>query len=129
VGAGLTADSLLDLLARFIHLEVIEAEIGGKKVCKENMIFPRHHQRDAVRKIGVLRLFAKVCAFEQSCHEVPVVPSQDVDGVAVCSNLDATGEKGPVVNPAQVCYTDSSSQQEFLSSPSVSNCREAGLKT
>jgi hypothetical protein len=53
VGAGLTADSLLDLLARFIHLEVIEAEIGGKKVCNENMILPRYHQRDAVRKIGV----------------------------------------------------------------------------
>jgi type I site-specific restriction-modification system R (restriction) subunit len=32
---------------------VIEAEIGGKKVCKENMIFPRYHQLDAVRKIGV----------------------------------------------------------------------------
>jgi len=46
-------DSLLDLLARFIHLEVIEAEIGGKKVRKENMIFPRYHQLDAVRKIGV----------------------------------------------------------------------------
>jgi type I restriction enzyme, R subunit len=46
-------DSLLDLLARFIHLEMIEAEIGGKKVRKENMIFPRYHQLDAVRKIGV----------------------------------------------------------------------------
>ncbi len=46
-------DSLLDLLARFIHLEVIESEIGGKKVRKENMIFPRYHQLDAVRKIGV----------------------------------------------------------------------------
>jgi type I restriction enzyme R subunit len=45
-------DSLLDLLARFIHLEVIEAEIGGKKVRKENMIFPRYHQLDVVRKIG-----------------------------------------------------------------------------
>jgi hypothetical protein len=31
---------------------VIEAEIGGEKVRKENMIFPRYHQLDAVRKIG-----------------------------------------------------------------------------
>jgi type I restriction enzyme, R subunit len=31
---------------------VIEAEIGGKRVRKENMIFPRYHQLDAVRKIG-----------------------------------------------------------------------------
>ena len=44
-------DSLLDILARFIHLEAIEAEIAGKKARKENMIFPRYHQLDAVRKI------------------------------------------------------------------------------
>jgi type I restriction enzyme, R subunit len=44
-------DSLLDILARFIHLEAIEADIAGKKARKENMIFPRYHQLDAVRKI------------------------------------------------------------------------------
>jgi type I restriction enzyme R subunit len=44
-------DILLDILARFIHLEVIENEVGGKKVKKETMIFPRYHQLDSVRKL------------------------------------------------------------------------------
>jgi type I restriction enzyme R subunit len=44
-------DSLLDILGRFMHLEVIETEVGGKKIKKETMIFPRYHQLDAVRKL------------------------------------------------------------------------------
>ena len=44
-------DSLLDIVARFIHLEVIEKEVNGKKIKKETMIFPRYHQLDAVRKL------------------------------------------------------------------------------
>jgi type I restriction enzyme, R subunit len=44
-------DSFLDILARFIHLEIDEREIGGKLVRKETLIFPRYHQLDAVRKL------------------------------------------------------------------------------
>ncbi len=44
-------DSFLDILARFIHLEIDEREIGGKLVRKESLIFPRYHQLDAVRKL------------------------------------------------------------------------------
>lgn len=44
-------DSLLDILARFIHLQVDEKKIGGKKIRKETMIFPRYHQLDSVRKL------------------------------------------------------------------------------
>lgn len=44
-------DSFLDILARFIHLEVKEKKIDGKRIKKETMIFPRFHQLDAVRKI------------------------------------------------------------------------------
>jgi type I restriction enzyme R subunit len=44
-------DSLLDILARFIHLQVEEKKIGGKKIRKETMIFPRYHQLDSVRKL------------------------------------------------------------------------------
>jgi type I restriction enzyme R subunit len=44
-------DRLLDILARFMHLEVIEKEVDGKKVKKETMIFPRYHQLDSVRKL------------------------------------------------------------------------------
>ncbi len=44
-------DSLLDILARFIHLQVEEKKIGGRKIRKETMIFPRYHQLDAVRKL------------------------------------------------------------------------------
>jgi type I restriction enzyme R subunit len=44
-------DSLLDILARFIHLQIEEKRIGGKKVKRETMIFPRYHQLDSVRKL------------------------------------------------------------------------------
>ncbi len=44
-------DSLLDILARFLHLEVKERRFNGKVVKKESMIFPRYHQLDCVRKL------------------------------------------------------------------------------
>lgn len=45
-------DSLLDLLARFIHLQIDERMSDeGKKVRKETMIFPRYHQLEAVRQL------------------------------------------------------------------------------
>jgi type I restriction enzyme R subunit len=47
----LQRDSFLDILHRFIHLEIDEREIGGKLVRKETMIFPRYHQLDCVRKL------------------------------------------------------------------------------
>ena len=43
--------SFLDILARFIHLQVEEKQLGGKKVKREAMIFPRYHQLDCVRKL------------------------------------------------------------------------------
>jgi len=44
--------SMLDLLARFLHLQVEEKRTDeGKKVKKETMIFPRYHQLRAVREI------------------------------------------------------------------------------
>ena len=46
----LQRDSLLDLLARFIHLQVEEKrDERGRKAKVEAMIFPRYHQLDAVR--------------------------------------------------------------------------------
>jgi len=51
----LQADSLMDILQRFMHLEVTEKKIstnkGVRTVRKETMIFPRYHQLDAVRKL------------------------------------------------------------------------------
>ena len=48
----LQRDSLLDLLARFLHLQVDERVTDdGKRVKKESMIFPRYHQLEAVRKL------------------------------------------------------------------------------
>lgn len=51
----LQADSLLDILQRFMHLEVIERTVetptGLKTLRKEAMIFPRYHQLDAARKL------------------------------------------------------------------------------
>jgi len=43
--------SLLDILARFIHLQVDEKMVGTALVRKETMIFPRYHQLDCVRKL------------------------------------------------------------------------------
>jgi type I restriction enzyme R subunit len=46
----LQRDSLLDLLARFIHLQIEEKrDDQGRKVKVETMIFPRYHQLQAVR--------------------------------------------------------------------------------
>ena len=48
----LERDSLLDLLARFIHLQInAKRDDRGRKVKKETMIFPRYHQLDAVRTL------------------------------------------------------------------------------
>ena len=46
----LQRDSLLDVLARFIHLQIEEKrDEKGRKAKVETMIFPRYHQLDAVR--------------------------------------------------------------------------------
>ncbi len=45
-------DSWMDILARFVHLQIEDFLIEGKKVKKEKMIFPRYHQLDVVRKIA-----------------------------------------------------------------------------
>jgi type I restriction enzyme R subunit len=48
-------NSLLDILGRFMHLQVEEKRIltdqGIKKISKETMIFPRYHQLNAVRRL------------------------------------------------------------------------------
>ena len=46
----LQRDSLLDLLARFLHLQTEEKrDDQGRRVRKETLIFPRYHQLQAVR--------------------------------------------------------------------------------
>lgn len=51
----LAKDSLMDILAHFMHLHRkenrVETARGLKKHKKESMIFPRYHQLDSVRKI------------------------------------------------------------------------------
>ena len=51
----LARDSLMDILARFMHLDVEEktvvTEKGIKRHRKESMIFPRYHQLDAVSEL------------------------------------------------------------------------------
>ena len=51
----LQADSLLEILQRFMHLEVKEKQVKTRKGVrterKETMIFPRYHQIDAVQKL------------------------------------------------------------------------------
>ena len=48
-------DSLLDILGRFMHLQVEDKRIptdkGIKKIRKETMIFPRYHQLSVVRSL------------------------------------------------------------------------------
>ncbi|OPY42952.1 MAG: hypothetical protein A4E41_00065 [Methanoregulaceae archaeon PtaU1.Bin066] len=47
----LARDSLLDLLARFVHVQVEEKTFNGRKIRAEHTIFPRYHQLEAVRNI------------------------------------------------------------------------------
>jgi len=51
----LQSDSLMDILGRFMHLQVEDKKVvtdkGIKKIRKETMIFPRYHQLDSVRKL------------------------------------------------------------------------------
>ncbi|MGY0398822.1 MAG: type I restriction endonuclease subunit R [Ostreibacterium sp.] len=46
-----TKDSLLDIVSKFLHLNVEEYELNGVKKKKETMIFPRFHQMDVVRSL------------------------------------------------------------------------------
>ncbi len=48
---ALERHSFLDILARFIHLQVEEKRLGGKSIKRETMIFPRYHQMDCVRRL------------------------------------------------------------------------------
>lgn len=47
----LSRDSLLEILDKFVYLKVDEEENDeGKIITKETLVFPRYHQRDAVKK-------------------------------------------------------------------------------
>lgn len=48
----LLPDNLLNILARYVHLQIEEKETWeGRKYKKETMIFPRYHQWDVVNKL------------------------------------------------------------------------------
>jgi type I restriction enzyme, R subunit len=47
----LKKDSLMEIIKKFVHLEVKEIKVGDKIKTKETMVFPRYHQLDVVRKI------------------------------------------------------------------------------
>lgn len=48
----LTKDSLLEILHKYMHLQVETREDkNGRKVKRETMIFPRYHQLDVVTKL------------------------------------------------------------------------------
>ncbi|HLG35227.1 MAG TPA: DEAD/DEAH box helicase family protein [Bacteroidia bacterium] len=45
-------DSWMNIVGRFLHLQIEDVVIDKKKYQKESMIFPRYHQLRAVRKLG-----------------------------------------------------------------------------
>ena len=49
----LTKDTVLDLVSKFIFIESKESEdeLTGKKKTSENVIFPRYHQLDVIRRV------------------------------------------------------------------------------
>ena len=47
----LQREALLEILEKYLHLERTKKEIAGKKTVSEQIIFPRYHQWDAVRKM------------------------------------------------------------------------------
>jgi type I restriction enzyme R subunit len=44
-------ETWLEILGEFMHLEVKEVEVKGKKVTKESLIFPRFHQLTCVKSL------------------------------------------------------------------------------
>lgn len=48
----LQKESWMEILQRFIHLQVEEIEVDGRIYKRERLIFPRYHQLDAVRTIS-----------------------------------------------------------------------------
>ncbi len=44
-------DSWMDILSRFLHLQVEEYKFDGKIFKQESILFPRYHQLDVVRKL------------------------------------------------------------------------------
>jgi type I restriction enzyme R subunit len=48
----LQVDSWLEIIGRFLHLQKEKYKIDGKEYTKENLIFPRYHQLDVVRKLS-----------------------------------------------------------------------------
>ncbi|MBA7541909.1 hypothetical protein ES705_34225 [subsurface metagenome] len=47
----LAKNSFMDIIGRFLHIEVEEYDFSGKTKKKEKLIFPRFHQLDVVRKL------------------------------------------------------------------------------
>lgn len=47
----LQRDAFLEIIEKYLHLEKTTKEVNGKKVVNENIIFPRYHQWDVVRKM------------------------------------------------------------------------------
>ncbi|MGJ8743823.1 type I restriction endonuclease subunit R [Polaribacter sp.] len=47
----LAKDSFMDIIGKFLHLNVEVYELNGVRKKKESMIFPRFHQMDVVRKL------------------------------------------------------------------------------
>lgn len=47
----LAKNSLMDIIGRFLHIEVEEYDFSGQTKKKEKLIFPRFHQLDVVRKL------------------------------------------------------------------------------
>lgn len=48
---SLQVDSWMELIGRFLHLQKDEFTVDGKKYWKENLLYPRYHQIDVVRKL------------------------------------------------------------------------------
>jgi type I restriction enzyme R subunit len=44
-------DSFMDIIGKFLHLNVETFQLNGVQKTKENLIFPRYHQMDVVRKL------------------------------------------------------------------------------
>ncbi|MEK4151889.1 type I restriction endonuclease subunit R [Carnobacterium sp. FSL E2-0243] len=47
----LTTDSLMDIIQKFMNLEIKKEKNGEQEITKKTLIFPRFHQLDVVRKL------------------------------------------------------------------------------
>ena len=128
----LQRDSLLDVLARFVHLQIEEKrDDRGRKVKVETMIFPRYHQLDAVRRLVDAARTEGVGHNYLVEHSAGSGKSNTIGWLAhrLASLHNAANQRVfdsvVVVTPTGSCWTSNSRTRSTSSSTSAAWCKRS----